>query len=51
LKDDRSFTRAVGTDAVTSSILPQMIAMAESLGLEVIVEGVETGAKEISLRE
>jgi sensor c-di-GMP phosphodiesterase-like protein len=42
IKIDRSFTRAVGTDAVTSSILPQMIAMAESLGLDVIVEGVET---------
>jgi predicted signal transduction protein with EAL and GGDEF domain len=45
IKIDRSFTRAVGTDAVTSSILPQMIAMAESLGLEVIVEGVETEAQ------
>jgi sensor c-di-GMP phosphodiesterase-like protein len=42
IKIDRSFTRAVGTDAVTAPILPQMIAMAESLGLEVIVEGVET---------
>jgi sensor c-di-GMP phosphodiesterase-like protein len=42
IKIDRSFTRAVGTDAVTASILPQMIAMAESLGVEVIVEGVET---------
>jgi sensor c-di-GMP phosphodiesterase-like protein len=42
IKIDRSFTRAVGTDAVTAPILPQMIAMAESLGVEVIVEGVET---------
>ena len=45
IKIDRSFTRAVGTDAVTAPILPQMIAMAESLGLEVIVEGVETEAQ------
>jgi sensor c-di-GMP phosphodiesterase-like protein len=36
------FTRALGTGAVTAPILPQMIAMAGSLGLEVIVEGVET---------
>jgi sensor c-di-GMP phosphodiesterase-like protein len=42
IKIDRSFTRAVGTDAVTAPLLPQMIAMAESLGVEVIVEGVET---------
>jgi sensor c-di-GMP phosphodiesterase-like protein len=42
IKIDRSFTRALGTDAVTAPILPQMIAMAESLGVEVIVEGVET---------
>jgi sensor c-di-GMP phosphodiesterase-like protein len=45
IKIDRSFTRAVGTDAVTAQILPQMIAMAESLGVEVIVEGVETEAQ------
>jgi len=42
IKIDRSFTRTVGTDAVTAPLLPQMIAMAESLGVEVIVEGVET---------
>jgi sensor c-di-GMP phosphodiesterase-like protein len=42
VKIDRSFTRALGTDAVTAPILPQMIALAESLGVEVIVEGVET---------
>jgi sensor c-di-GMP phosphodiesterase-like protein len=49
IKIDRSFTRAVGTDAVTAPILPQMIALAESLGLEVIVEGVETEAQRIFL--
>jgi sensor c-di-GMP phosphodiesterase-like protein len=42
IKIDRSFTRTVGTDAVIAPILRQMIAMAESLGIEVIVEGVET---------
>jgi sensor c-di-GMP phosphodiesterase-like protein len=45
IKIDRSFTRAVGTDAVMAPILPQMIALAESLGVEVIVEGVETEAQ------
>jgi sensor c-di-GMP phosphodiesterase-like protein len=49
IKIDRSFTRAVGTDAVTAPILPRMIALAESLGLEVIVEGVETEAQRIFL--
>lgn len=42
IKIDRSFTRTIGTGAVTASILPQVLAMAECLGLEVIVEGVET---------
>ena len=51
IKIDRSFTRAVGTDAVTAPILPQMIAMAESLGVEVIVEGVETEVQRKFLSE
>lgn len=42
VKIDRTFTRTIGTDAVTVSILPQILALAESLHLEVIVEGVET---------
>ena len=42
IKIDRSFTEAIGTEAVTVSILPQILAMAETLNLEVIVEGVET---------
>jgi sensor c-di-GMP phosphodiesterase-like protein len=42
IKIDRAFTRTLGTDAVTASILPQILSMAESLALEVIVEGVET---------
>jgi len=42
IKIDRSFTGAIGTEAVTVSILPQILAMAETLNLEVIVEGVET---------
>ncbi len=42
IKIDRSFTRTIGTQAVTVSILPQIIEMADSLGLQIIVEGVET---------
>ena len=42
IKIDKAFTRAIGTDAVTVSILPQILTMAETLGLRVVVEGIET---------
>jgi sensor c-di-GMP phosphodiesterase-like protein len=42
IKIDRSFTRSIGTEAVTVVILPQILAMAEALKLQVIVEGIET---------
>ena len=42
IKIDRSFTRSIGTEAATVSILPQILAMAEKLHLQVIVEGIET---------
>jgi sensor c-di-GMP phosphodiesterase-like protein len=42
IKIDRTFTRTIGTEAVTAGILPQILAMAESLNLLVIVEGIET---------
>jgi sensor c-di-GMP phosphodiesterase-like protein len=42
IKIDRSFTHAIGTEAVTVTILPQILAMAEALHLQVIVEGIET---------
>jgi sensor c-di-GMP phosphodiesterase-like protein len=41
IKIDRSFIRAIGTGAVTESNLPLILAMAEALNLEVIVEGIE----------
>jgi sensor c-di-GMP phosphodiesterase-like protein len=41
IKIDRAFTRAIGTESVTVGILPQILAMAEALNLQVIVEGVE----------
>ena len=43
IKIDRTFTRTIGTDAVTAGILPQILSMAETLNLHVIVEGIETG--------
>jgi sensor c-di-GMP phosphodiesterase-like protein len=42
IKIDKSFTRSVGTEAVTVAILPQILAMADALKLQVIVEGIET---------
>jgi sensor c-di-GMP phosphodiesterase-like protein len=42
IKIDKSFTQAIGTDAVTVSILPQVLGLAEALNLGVVVEGIET---------
>jgi sensor c-di-GMP phosphodiesterase-like protein len=42
LKIDKVFTQSIGTESVTSSILPQILAMARALNLAVVVEGVET---------
>jgi sensor c-di-GMP phosphodiesterase-like protein len=42
IKIDKSFTQAIGTESVIVAILPQILAMAEALGLGVIVEGIET---------
>jgi sensor c-di-GMP phosphodiesterase-like protein len=53
IKIDKSFTRSIGTYSVTVGILPQILAMAETLKLAVIVEGIETAdqAKYFSLME
>ncbi|YBV98197.1 EAL domain-containing protein [Phyllobacteriaceae bacterium JZ32] len=45
LKMDRAFTRTVGTDAVTVSIVPQIIDMAIKHHLAIVVEGIETEAQ------
>ena len=42
IKIDKSFTRAIGTEAVTLSILPQILDIARTLNLKVVVEGIET---------
>ncbi len=42
LKIDKEFTQSIGTDSVKTTIAPQILAMAASLHLNVIIEGVET---------
>lgn len=42
IKIDKAFTRAIGTESVTVAILPQIIAMARSLNLGIVVEGIES---------
>jgi sensor c-di-GMP phosphodiesterase-like protein len=42
IKIDKAFTRAIGTEAVTVGILPQILAMAKTLNMQVVVEGIET---------
>jgi len=42
IKIDKAFTRAIGTQSPTMAILPPIMAMARSLNLGVVVEGVET---------
>lgn len=42
IKIDRAFTHSIGTEAVTLGILPQILAMAKTLRLDVIAEGIET---------
>ena len=42
IKIDRAFTRTVGTEAVTASVVPQILDMALQLGLGIVVEGIES---------
>jgi sensor c-di-GMP phosphodiesterase-like protein len=42
IKIDRTFTSTVGTEAVTASVVPQILDMARRLQLRVVVEGIET---------
>ncbi len=42
IKIDKAFTQVIGTESVTAAILPQILDMAKTLGLGVVVEGVET---------
>jgi sensor c-di-GMP phosphodiesterase-like protein len=41
IKIDRAFTQTIGTEAVTASVVPQILDMASRLNLMVVVEGIE----------
>ncbi|MDR3741467.1 MAG: EAL domain-containing protein [Terracidiphilus sp.] len=42
IKIDKAFTHVIGSESVTVALIPQILAIAKSLHLEVIVEGIET---------
>ena len=50
IKIDRGFVKGVADDAKSAAIVRSLIGMAQSLGLEVIAEGVETTAQAAFLR-
>jgi sensor c-di-GMP phosphodiesterase-like protein len=41
IKIDRAFTDAIGTGSLTAAIVPEILSMAATLGVTVVVEGVE----------
>jgi EAL domain-containing protein (putative c-di-GMP-specific phosphodiesterase class I) len=51
IKIDRAFVRDLPGDADSAALVGAMLAMAQSLGLEVIAEGVETAAQLAFLEE
>jgi sensor c-di-GMP phosphodiesterase-like protein len=51
IKIDRTFTHTVGTESVTSTVVPQILSIARELDLAVVVEGVETEAQAAYFRE
>jgi EAL domain-containing protein (putative c-di-GMP-specific phosphodiesterase class I) len=50
LKIDRAFIDGLGTDAEDTAIVTAIITMAQTLGLSVVAEGVETLAQAAQLR-
>lgn len=51
LKIDKSFTAAIGTDAVNSTVTDIIIALAQRLGIDLVAEGVETPEQAEYLRD
>lgn len=51
LKIDRSFVQGIGTSAEDNAIVRAIISMAQSLGLSVTAEGIETAEQARLLRE
>lgn len=51
LKIDKSFTAAIGTDAVNSKVTDMIIALGHRLNIELIAEGVETPEQADFLRQ
>jgi diguanylate cyclase (GGDEF)-like protein len=45
IKIDKSFTAEIGTSADTTTIIRAIVALARSLGVETVAEGVETAAQ------
>lgn len=50
LKIDKSFTAAIGTDAVNSRVVGMIIELGQRLGITLVAEGVETSLQEEHLR-
>jgi sensor c-di-GMP phosphodiesterase-like protein len=51
LKIDKSFTMAIGTDAVNSTVTDMIIALGQRLNIELVAEGVENPRQAQHLRQ